>query len=408
VSWIGWIESVVVVIVGVAIAGAVFTALATRLAESAHPPIGARISVEGLRLHVVDRPGTDPGAIPIVFVHGASGNLRDLLFAFDDAFPRHRRIFVDRPGHGWSERGGRSLSSPLAQAGLVAELLEEAGIRRAVIVGHSWGGAVVAAFGVAHPEQAAALVFLAPASHPWPGGVDPLYRLAVRPLIGRLFAAIVVAPVGRWWMRRATAAVFAPDPVPADYGAWTGSALVLRPAEFRANAEDVVALEAAVRALAPSYPTIGAPTLIVTGDRDAVVWPSIHAEGLARDIAGARLVRLAGVGHMPQHAARATVIAEIDDLLARIARPGAGDAVAGIGSGDAAVRADEGDPQHVGRARGAERHAADHDDALTRSRPPLAMGDAAGAIDHVVDVAGVLGDDAVEAPDQGETAGHGR
>ena len=64
------------------------------------------------------------------------------------------------------------------------------------------------------------------------------------------------------------------------------------------------------------------------------------------------------------------------------------------------LRADEGDAQHVGRARRAERHAGDDDDALAGLGEAVLEGEAAGALDHVVLVVRVLGDDAVHAPDQ--------
>lgn len=305
-------------LVGVAAAGGAVSWATQRAAEAATPVLGRGIDVGGRRLHVLDRPGSDPAAPTLVFVHGASGNLRDLALAFDGAFPAHRCVFLDRPGHGWSERRGRADSSPAVQAGLVAALLDRLGIDRAVVIGHSWGAAVTAAFGVLHPERTLALAFLAPATHPWPGGVDPLYRLAVAPLIGRLFVATTVAPIGRMILDRTIAAVFAPDPVPEDYRRRIGAELVLRPATFRANAEDVADLKDHVILLSPRYREIAVPCLVVTGTQDPIVWPSIHAEGLVRDIAGARLVRLDGVGHMPHHAARDRVIAEIAALVGEV------------------------------------------------------------------------------------------
>lgn len=318
-----WAGVAASLLAGVAAVGAMLSRRATAAAERAVPPLGRFVAVDGRSLHLIERPGRDPDAVPLVFVHGASGNARDPLLAFGDRFVRHRRLFVDRPGHGWSDRRGRSDSAPIVQAEVIAGLLAAEGIARAVIVGHSWGCAVAAAFGVAFPDRVAGLVFLAPATHPWPGGVDPLYRLAVTPLIGRLFCETCVAPIGARMTEAAIRGVFAPDSPPERYAEATGTALVLRPAEFRANAEDVVDLHAAVSALAPRYREITAPTLIVTGDRDTVVWPSIHAEGLARDLAGARLVRLPGVGHMPQHAARDRVVAEIERFLGEIGRSAA-------------------------------------------------------------------------------------
>ena len=66
------------------------------------------------------------------------------------------------------------------------------------------------------------------------------------------------------------------------------------------------------------------------------------------------------------------------------------------------VRADIGDAQHVGGARRAERHAGDDDDALAGLGETVLEGDAAGAVDHVVLVVRVFGDDAMHAPDHRE------
>ncbi len=86
---------------------------------------------------------------------------------------------------------------------------------------------------------------------------------------------------------------------------------MLRPAHFLANAEDVVDLKPFVTAMAPRYGEIKAPTAIVTGDRDGVVYTHIHSLGCARDIPGATLTTLEGVGHSPHHTAPDRVIAAI-------------------------------------------------------------------------------------------------
>ena len=52
-------------------------------------------------------------------------------------------------------------------------------------------------------------------------------------------------------------------------------------------------------------------------------------------------------------------------------------------------RPDIGDAQHVGGAGRAERHAGGDDDAVARLAEALLEGDAAGAVDHVVEIAGV-------------------
>jgi pimeloyl-ACP methyl ester carboxylesterase len=55
----------------------------------------------------------------------------------------------------------------------------------------------------------------------------------------------------------------------------------------------------------------------VTGDRDSVVHTHLHALGCARDIPGARLTTLEGVGHSPHHSAPDRVIAAVLDVERR-------------------------------------------------------------------------------------------
>jgi len=69
---------------------------------------------------------------------------------------------------------------------------------------------------------------------------------------------------------------------------------------------------------APLYSRIKAPTVIITGDRDTVVSPDIHARALAAKLPNSKLVVLDGVGHMPHHVAPDRVVAAIDEVAAEV------------------------------------------------------------------------------------------
>src|SRR6185437_16491472 len=132
--------AVVAVILG---AGAAVTFAGPRLIERAYPPRGRFVEVGGLRQHVVElgKPAGAGDAPAIVLLHGAGCNLEDMRLALGERLAtRHRVILVDRPGAGWSESGGRALSSPAAQAAVLRDILDRLGVARAVLVGHSWGG----------------------------------------------------------------------------------------------------------------------------------------------------------------------------------------------------------------------------------------------------------------------------
>jgi pimeloyl-ACP methyl ester carboxylesterase len=280
-------------------------ALARRY-EARYPPIGTIRRIAGRRVHLLDTGPVETGGEvsarpPIVFIHGASGNLRDPYLAFGATLAGQARlVFIDRPGHGYTERKAGD-ADPAVQARLIADILTELGIARAVVVGISLGGSVAVAFGVHHPERTAGLVFLAPATHPWPGGVDWHYEVAALPVIGPVFSATIAPIAASIVGRKAAAAAFEPNAAPANYFDAQGVPLLFRAGSFRANGLDVANLKAHVTALSPRYGEIEAPTVIITGDQDPVVYPSIHSHGLKRDIESARLIELAGIGHMPHH-----------------------------------------------------------------------------------------------------------
>ena len=293
----------IAIIVMLLAALAVWTRLKAREIEALYPPSGEMIDVGGYQLHAVHVPRpADADLPPLVFIHGASGNLLDQSVPFRPRFEgRAEMLFIDRPGHGWSERGGTANATPDGQAEAIAAAMKAKGISRAIIIGHSFGGAIAASFALAHPQMTAGLVFLAPATHSWPGGIAWYYGLTQMPLVGPLFANTLALPAGLSRLESGTACVFAPNPKPDDYISRTAPALVLRPQAFRNNAIDVTNLKPYVTRIAPLYPEIKSPTVIITGDSDSVVLAHIHSEGLARDIEGAELVWIRNLGHKPDH-----------------------------------------------------------------------------------------------------------
>ena len=333
-----WLLSVAVIVLALII----YSRLRASTISAIYPPVGEIAHVDGRSVHFVDIPADRADAPAIVFIHGASGNLHDPMVALRGRLEgRYRLIFVDRPGHGWTERFGRGDAEPARQAAMIAGLLEYLGIGKAVIAGHSWGGSVAAAFAVAHPEKTGGLVFLAPATHPWKGGVNWYYHVAATPVLGHFFTEILALPVGKLLRDRTIRCVFAPEFVPDDYAETACIDLTLRPATFRANAQDIAHLHEYVSAIEPRYRDIAAPCAIVADDADPVVYTHIHSVGLERDIDGARLIRVEGAGHMPHHTRSETVVSAIEAVLL---------AAGGNNASDDAVtaRADEGNAQHVG------------------------------------------------------------
>jgi pimeloyl-ACP methyl ester carboxylesterase len=133
-------------------------------------------------------------------------------------------------------------------------------------------------------------------------------------LIGRLFSETLVYPVGSLQMKSSIECVFAPNKVPDDYLTSASIPLVLRPAPFRANATDVEGLYRYVLKAQPRYREINAPTVVISGDHDTVVYEEIHSIGLVQDIPGAELVWVKNLGHKPDWIALDLVVAAIEKV----------------------------------------------------------------------------------------------
>lgn len=306
----------------VAVVAALFLYSAAQAAriERAYPPRGRLVGTPHGVLHVDLREPEASARGAIVLIHGASGNQADLMAPLGDALAAagFRVAAVDRPGHGYSDRLRRDAASPAAQARAIRAALEQIGVQSCVVVGHSWAGAVATNFALDHADFAKGIVLLAPVTHPWPRGVRWYYRLATTPLAGWLFAHLLLVPIGLASLRGAMDSVFAPQPTPPGYAARIGAALALRPRVFRANAEDIAGLRAFLEGQAPRLPGIAMPVAILSGDRDGVVLTERHSYGCARDIAGATLEILPGVGHSPHWAEPERTVATITALVERV------------------------------------------------------------------------------------------
>jgi pimeloyl-ACP methyl ester carboxylesterase len=191
------------------------------------------------------------------------------------------------------------------------------GVERFVLLGHSLGGAVASALALAYPDRLAGLVLLAPVTHPWEGSHIDWYNVVLSmPVIGRLFAHTAAVPLSFLLLDGGVASVFRPQSAPADYVRRAAIRLLLRPAQCVANAQDLAALKAFVASQVPRYSEIGVPTIIVTGSADDTVSPQLHARAFAAAVPHARLVTLAGVGHMLHHVETERVVAVVEQLCA--------------------------------------------------------------------------------------------
>jgi pimeloyl-ACP methyl ester carboxylesterase len=312
-------ETLLVIAVVLALA-ALATAIGSWLIGRAHPPRGRFVKVRHLRQHVVEIGEAQANAPPIVLIHGAGCNLEDMRLDLGERLAaRHRIILVDRPGLGWSKRRGRDGSSPQYQAAILREVLDALGIDRAIIVGHSWGGAVAASFALDYPERAVALVLLASPVYPHPHPTTTLYALFATPVLGWIYARTLSLPIGLLFLGPALWSAFLPQFPPRDYLKRSAARLLLRPSTFLANSRDMADLKRNLEPQPRRYRSLSTPTLVMSGSSDFVVAPQLHAVPFAAAVPDARLVMLPGVGHMLHHTAAERVLAEIERLAAMMA-----------------------------------------------------------------------------------------
>jgi pimeloyl-ACP methyl ester carboxylesterase len=290
-------------------------------AEAAHPPAGQFVEVDGVQVHYQVM-GSGPD---LVLIHGASGNLNEFTMGFAQRLSeRYRVILFDRPGMGWTGRlpgkagaWDRSEETPQEQAELLARAADRIGVTSPIVMGHSFGGIVAIAWGLARTDDVAALVLVAAVSEPWPGGLGWTYTVGGSTLGGALFLPLATAFLPESYVERSVGSVFAPQSAPEGYAEHLGVGLTLRRDSLRANSQQVNALRPHVVEMKKQYGQLSMPVELVHGTADTTVPARIHAEVFVHDAPNANLTLLPGQGHMPQHTAQDDVIAAIDRAAAR-------------------------------------------------------------------------------------------
>ena len=143
--------------------------MVTVLGEAPPPAGGIDLDLPGneVRLAATRWPGA---GTPIVLLHGLSSQRRFWNLVVP-ALAGSPVLAIDQRGHGGSDRPSDGYDVDTV-AGDLAPALDAIGWSRAVLVGHSWGGAVAARFAAAHPERVLALVCIDGGFMSPPAGFD--------------------------------------------------------------------------------------------------------------------------------------------------------------------------------------------------------------------------------------------
>ena len=218
---------------------------------------------------------------PVVMIHGLGGTA-NTWSALAPAYSRHKRIRFDLPGSGRSARfeGPLSLQLFVEKTLLV---MQKAGVERAHLAAHSMGTIVAAHLAAAEPDRVLSLALFGPLLAPTDPARPNLRARAnaarkgdMQPIADALLQASISSETRT---KRPVAAAFVRE-----------SLMRQDPDGYARSCEALADMQAADTA------RIACPTLLVTGDEDAVAPPS-SVRAMGDRIKGSRAEVLRGCGH---------------------------------------------------------------------------------------------------------------
>jgi len=232
--------------------------------------------------------------VPIVLLHGFTGNKQSLRALREALRPSHRVISFDLPWHGGTTvtvREGEMSVERCAKA--LVEALDTLGVQRFAMFGYSMGGRIALALALSYPERVTQLMLESASA-----GLKDKAERAARLEADRELAAFAerygIAAFVRRWEKMALFVSLAKLPAPAR--------AELRQTRLSCSARALAAcLQAMSVGAQPCYDdrlgTLRLPALIVAGSLDAKF--CAIGRKLARAIAGGRLEIVHGPGHVP-------------------------------------------------------------------------------------------------------------
>ena len=225
---------------------------------------------------------------PVVMVHGFSSSADSWNRMAARIRRHHRVIAVDLPGWGESTRIDSASYGYPAQVERLHQFLQQMGLRRFHLMGHSMGGFISSAYAAKYADEVITLTLIAPHGITEPQPSD----LAQSVERGDNWLVVTSMPgferlLGKCFAKRPSI----PGPV------------------LRSAAKEVVArsektgkifdeLQINVPPLVERLGQIKAPTLIIWGDQDKLIHVSA-AEIFRKEVKNSEALILKGSGHMP-------------------------------------------------------------------------------------------------------------
>jgi pimeloyl-ACP methyl ester carboxylesterase len=250
---------------------------------------------QGLQVHYKQVGQGEPA---ILLLHGFGASLYSWNEVLEPLSALGTVVAYDRPAFGLTSRPmpgdwqGDNPYSPEAQVALTVALLDALDLERAVLVGHSAGGAVAALVALRHPERVAALVLVDAAIYE--GGVRPWLRPLLRTPQMRRLGPLFSRSIATFGERALSSAWADPTRISAE-----ARELYRKPLKManwdRALWEFTLASEALP--IAERLDQLTMPVLVMSGDQDRIVPPESSLR-LAEAL-GVTPVVIANAGHLP-------------------------------------------------------------------------------------------------------------
>lgn len=271
---------------------------------------GDLLQVKDWRLHLRESGPKDAPAV--VLIHGFGASLHTWEPWAQALSADFRVIRFDLPGSGLSEPDPAGDYSDARSLALLTAILDQLGIKRAHLVGHSIGGRIAWTFAARHPGRISRLVLIAPDGFASPG-FEYGKPAAVPALLG-VMRYVLPKPL----LRMNLAPAYANPEVLTDELTTRYHDLMRAPGArdaLLARLQQTVLLDPV-----PLLKSIQAPTLLVWGEGDAMIPFANSAEYLTA-VPDIRRVAVPGVGHLPQEEAPLASIEVVHSFLRTGLRP---------------------------------------------------------------------------------------
>jgi pimeloyl-ACP methyl ester carboxylesterase len=290
------------------VASAILNRTLAKKAERRNPPTGRFVTIDGVRLHYVER-GTGR---PLVLLHGNGSMIQDFESSglIDLAAMKYRVIAFDRPGFGHSDRPRRTVWTPEAQAALLNAALTKMGVSQPLVFGHSWGTLVAVALALNYPRNVRALILASGYYYPTVRADVLVLSPPALPFVGDILSHTISPILGRLLWPILLRKIFGPNPVPKKFAGFPKE-MAMRPSQIRAAAAETALMIPAAYSLREAYRYLKMPVVIVAGREDQVSEAQQSAE-LHRDIAHSTFRCISDKGHMVHQTATAEVMSAID------------------------------------------------------------------------------------------------